>query len=98
MPWLRIDGCDALHDESIIRASRLFLPFAIEPDKNFTFSIKSVSVHRFRPVLARLDVHPRHDRAECYAMSFYTMGQVWARGSTFRVREKTEIGPPKIIC
>ena len=41
-----------------------------------------VTVHRFGPALARLDVHSRHDRAECYAMSFYTMGQgsqAWAR-------------------
>ncbi len=52
---------------------------------------KAVSVHRFRPALARLNVHSRHDRAECYAISFYTIGtgsQVWARGSTFRVRGK----------
>ncbi|OEU81441.1 MAG: hypothetical protein BA872_03500 [Desulfobacterales bacterium C00003060] len=57
-----------------------------------------VTVHRFWPALAPLDVHSRYDLAECYAMSFYTMGQgnqVWARGSTFRVREKTEIGSPK---
>ncbi len=36
---------------------------------------KAVSVHRFRPALAQLNVHSRHDRAECYAISFYTMGQ-----------------------
>jgi hypothetical protein len=36
---------------------------------------KAVSVHRFKPALARLNVHSRHDRAECYAISFYTMGQ-----------------------
>ena len=35
----------------------------------------TVTVHRFRPALARLNVHSRHDRAECYAISFYTMGQ-----------------------
>jgi len=34
-----------------------------------------VNVHRFRPALARLDVHSLHDRTECYAKSFYAMGQ-----------------------
>ena len=57
-----------------------------------------VTVHRFRPDLARLDVHSRHNRSEWYSISFYTMGwgsQVWARGSTFRVRDKNKIEAPE---
>jgi len=42
------------------------------------------TVQRFTPALARLDVRSWHDHTECYARSFYAMGQeskVWARGS-----------------
>ena len=38
----------------------------------------------------RLDVHARHDRTECYARSFYIIGQesqVWARGSRLKKDE-----------
>jgi hypothetical protein len=46
--------------------------------------ISKVIGFRFKPALARFDMHSWHDRIECCARSFYALGeesQVWARGS-----------------
>jgi len=47
-------------------------------------------VHGSVPALAQLNVNSLHGRTECYARSFYAMGQgsqVWARGSRLKSYE-----------